>query len=100
MDISIMKENQPSLFGKALVVVCTFMIAGIAALNIWRGTASHPGLFVVAIAGLLLFLAAKLSVIVRIRRVSFGTALMSPAMANAYRAGYWLMLVGVVATFL
>lgn len=100
MNLPVMQENRLSLFGKALVVICMTVLAVVAAANIWRGAAPHPGLFVIAIAGLLLFVVAKLSVIVRIRRVSFGTALMSPAMANAYRAGYWLMLVGVVATFL
>ena len=95
-----MKENQLSLVGKGLIVIFTAVLIAAALLNIWRGDASHPNFFVIAIVGFLLFLVAKLSVIARHRWVSFGTRFMSPAMANAYRVGYWLMFVGVLATFL
>jgi hypothetical protein len=50
------------------------------------------------IVGLLLFLTAKISVI-RKRKISFGTGLMSEGMANLYRVGYWLMIVGILVTF-
>jgi hypothetical protein len=37
-------------------------------------------------------------VILRHRLVSFGAKPMTEGMANLYRAGYWLMIVGVLAT--
>ena len=100
MSIPILKENEFSLIGKVMTGICIFVLIVVALLNIWRGDVSHPGLFFIAIAGFLFFLVAKLSVITSNRRISFGTRFMSPAMANIYRAGYWLMFVGVLATFL
>lgn len=100
MNIPIMKENQLSIVGKGLVIICVVVFAAAAFVNVLQGEATHPGLLVIAIAGLVLFLAAKVSVIGRRHWISFGTKFMSPAMANAYRAGYWLMFVGALATFL
>ncbi len=52
---------------------------------------------VMYIAGLALFLAAKISLLRRGIRVSFGSSAMSPWSRRAYRAGYALMLVGFAA---
>jgi hypothetical protein len=49
--------------------------------------------------GLALFLLAKLSLLRRGVRFSFGSAQMSPWNRRAYRAGYALMLLGFFATF-
>ena len=43
---------------------------------------------------------SKLAVILYRERISFGTRLMTTPMANMYRLGYWLMVVGILATFL
>lgn len=99
MGIPVMKENEFGLLGKAFAAVVVIGLTAGALLNIRRGDVAHPELFGIALAGLALFLVAKLSVIKQRRWLSFGTQHMRPAMANAYRAGYWLMLVGAVVTF-
>ena len=99
MGMPVMKENEFGLLGKVVVIAVVIGLAAGALLNIWRGAVAHPELFGIALAGFALFLAAKLSVVKQRRWLSFGTQHMSPAMANAYRAGYWLMFVGAVATF-
>jgi hypothetical protein len=99
MRISLMKENEFGLLGKAFAVLVVVGLTGGAVLNLWRGEVAHPELFGIALAGLALFTIAKLSIFAQGRWLSFGTKHMSPAMANAYRAGYWLMFVGAVITF-
>ena len=64
-----------------------------------RGEVRNPAAFGVALVGFALFSIAKLSVILRHRFVSFGSKPMTEGMANLYRAGYWLMIVGIPATF-
>jgi hypothetical protein len=95
----VMRENAVSPIGKALTVACVIACAALAAANIWRGEVPRPWLFSVALFGCLLFVVAKASIISPKRWISFGTSGMSPGMANAYRAGYWLMCVGTLATF-
>ena len=68
--------------------------------NIAQGEVPHPAAFFVVIVGIVLFLVAKISVISRKKRVSFGPSHMTENMANAYRVGYWLMVVGILFTFL
>jgi hypothetical protein len=97
--MKVMKEYDLGWAGKSAAVVAVVMLAIAALLNLSRGEAPHPGAFSITLAGLALFAVAKLSVILRTRLVSFGPRLMSPAMANLYRAGYWLMAVGIIATF-
>lgn len=70
-----------------------------AAYNVINGTATRPGAFYVVLVGFILFATGKLSVILTKQKVSFGTRLMSEGMANLYRFGYWLMVVGLLATF-
>ena len=97
--MNLLRENEFGVIGKALTIVCVIVVAALALLNAGRGEVPHPWFFSVAVAGCLLFLAAKISVIVTKRRISFGSGEMTPAMANTYRAGYWLMCVGTLATF-
>lgn len=99
MGLRVMKENEFGRLGKAFAIVVIIGLTAGALLNLWRGEVVHPELFGIALAGLGPFLVAKLSVITKGRWVSFGTKHMSPAMANSYRAGYWLMFVGSVLTF-
>ncbi len=95
-----MRENELSLFGKvAIVLLVVWMTVG-AALNIARGEVRHPVAFFVVLVGFILFLVAKLSVISRKKRISFGTSKMTENTANAYRVGYWLMIVGILFTFI
>jgi hypothetical protein len=94
-----MRENGPSPVGK-LVVTVGILVAMIAALtNILRGEPQNPLAFGITAVGFVLFLIAKLSVVRQRQWISFGTKLMSPGMANAYRVGYWLIIVGILATF-
>jgi hypothetical protein len=95
---SVMKENKPSKSGRLMFYLLFLLWVASAVINIKRGHVNHPGAFGIAIVGLLLFLTAKISVIRR-KKISFGTSLMSEGMANLYRVGYWLMLVGILVTF-
>jgi hypothetical protein len=95
---SVMKENDPSKFGRLMFYLLFLLWVASAVINIKRGHVNHPGAFGIAIVGLLLFLTAKISVIRR-KKISFGTSLMSEGMANLYRGGYWLMVVGILVTF-
>jgi len=51
------------------------------------------------LVGFVLFAVAKTSVVAQQRWITFGTRTMSENMANVYRIGYWLMAVGILATF-
>lgn len=97
---SIMKENQLTLFGKAAVLLLTFYIAVTALFNIAEGRATNPYALFVAFAGLACFSIAKISVVSKGHRISFGTKLMPEGMANLYRLGYWLMAAGILLTFM
>jgi hypothetical protein len=99
MGISVMKENAFGLLGKAFAGLVVVVLTAGALFNIWRGEVAHPERFGIALGGLVLFLVAKLSVVKQGRWISFGTKPMRPGMANMYRAGYWLMFVGAVVTF-
>jgi hypothetical protein len=95
-----MRENQLTSFTKvALVVVFIFAVIG-ATVNILHQRAMHPTAFLIALGGFALFATAKMSSIKRGHLVSLGTKGMSPLMANFYRLGYWLIVVGCLLTFL
>lgn len=95
---SVMKENMLSKFGKFFFYLLFLLWVASAVINIKRGHVNHPGAFGLAFVGLLLFITAKISVIRR-KKISFGTGLMSEGMANLYRIGYWLMVVSILVTF-
>jgi len=92
-------DEQPTLLGKAATGLLIVGWIAAAARNVARGTVPVPAAFLLTLVGFLLFAAAKVSVIAHGRWLSVGTAAMTPAFANAYRLGYWLMLVGVLVTF-
>jgi predicted branched-subunit amino acid permease len=94
----VMKENNPSKFGRLMFYLLFLIWVASVVINIKRGHVNHPGAFGLAIVGLFLFLTAKITVIRR-KEISFGTSLMSEGMANLYRVGYWLMVVGILVTF-
>ncbi len=56
------------------------------------------GLLLISI-GLILFLAAKTSLITKGIYVSWGSKLMSPIFRTCYRLGYGLMIIGLLAIF-
>ena len=95
-----MKENELTPVGKAGVVVLVTLACVAAISNIANGTVMNPRAFRIVLAGLVCFVIGKVSVIAQGRWVSFGTGLMSENMANIYRLGYWLMVVGILVTFL
>jgi hypothetical protein len=94
-----MRENELGPLGKVgiTVLVAAWSLAAVA--NIVGRRVAHPQAFWIVVAGLLLFLVGKVSVIARGRWMSFGSWPMSEGMANAYRVGYWLMAVGILFTF-
>ena len=95
-----MKENELSRVGKfATVLIIIFAVIS-AISNIYHGHVKKPVAFWVVLLGLLLFTVAKLSVIRRKKMISFGSSLMTENMANVYRLGYWLIVVGILFTFL
>lgn len=85
--------------GKAAVLLILGIAIVSAAVHIATGVVSRPGAFWLAILGFVLFAAAKFEVIASGRWVTFGTAPMSESVANLYRVGYWLITVGILATF-
>ncbi len=93
----VVKEpHGPALRGRGGVDVTTDVLA-IA--NIATGTVPHPFAFAIVLIGFGFFLVAKASVAGREKWIGFGPRLMSPGMANLYRVGYWLMAVGILATY-
>ena len=94
------KNNEFSSFSKWLVTFALLIPIAFAGKNFIQGDVKHPALFFVIVFGFLLFLIAKLSVIIPKKKVSFGTNLMSTSMANLYRLGYLLMVLGAILTFL
>ena len=94
-----MNENEFSIVGKGATYILVLMAFSSAFFNLYHGTVPSPPVFIVTIIGLVLFLVAKVSMISQGIKFSFGTGNMSTLMANLYRAGYWLMIVGFIATF-
>ena len=99
-SVPVMKENRPSILLKAFSWLLIAALAIGATLNIYSGNVTHPKAFVVVLVGFILFGIGKFSVILKKKKISFGPKLMSENMANLYRLGYWLMIVGLLATFL
>ena len=99
-NFGMFKENEISIVGKTAVYIL-FVLAFCSVLfNIYRGYVPAPEFFIVTLVGLILFLIAKFSVISKGVLVSVGTTRMSGKMANFYRLGYWLMVAGILCTFL
>ncbi|MGH7786271.1 MAG: hypothetical protein ACRERC_05355 [Candidatus Binatia bacterium] len=94
-----MKENEFTWFGKGVTTLGIVALTVLALINISRGEVPHPFAFGVSVIGFTLFLAAKASVLRRRKWITFGASHMGPLMGNMYRLGYWLIAVGVLATF-
>jgi len=94
------RENEFSFFGKAAIYISLILVALSCALNIIKGIVPNPYSFLFVAIGFSLFLIAKISVLSKGVKFSFGTEKMSNLNANLYRFGYWLMVVGTMLTFL
>ncbi|MBI3596313.1 MAG: hypothetical protein HY203_04065 [Nitrospirae bacterium] len=94
-----MKEHVISPLSRIAIGLLVIIAIVSAIVNIIRGHVGHPGAFWIIILGFLLFLISKLSVILRKKWICFGTSLMTESMANVYRFGYWLMVAGILLTF-
>ena len=81
---------------RALWAVDVEPMAVISALAILAAVLSLNGLacFTLLGVGFMCFLIAKLSVVRRSVRISWGSRLMAPRYARLYRAGYLLMVAG------
>ena len=99
MRNSVLTENQPTLISKASIAILLLLAATSSISNIVTANVPNPIFFIVTITGFVMFVIAKISVIKKGIKVSWGTTHMSQAMANTYRLGYWLMLVGILCTF-
>jgi hypothetical protein len=99
LKAQMMRENQLSIVGKVLVSLVVVAVSVGAAIRLGRGEVRHPELLWIVALGLIVFLVAKLSVILRGKWISFGSRLMTGVMGNTYRIGYWLMIVGIVFMF-
>jgi hypothetical protein len=100
LDRKIMKENDLTPFGKIAILLAILLIFASVGTNIVQGNVAHPAAFWITSGGFLLFVIAKMSVILHKRWVSFGSSQMTENMANLYRLGYWLMAVGILLTFI
>ena len=99
--IPIMKEHDFSRFGKGLVLLFFVVPAvGVTIFNILQGNVLHPRAFGIVGIGFVLFATAKMSVIGQGKLTTFGSRPMTDGMSNLYRAGYWLIIVGCLMTFL
>lgn len=94
----IMKENKPRILTKIAGWLVIISMSASAIANILLGRAIRPWAFFIVLMGLVLFTISKYSMIKK-KTVSFGTQDMSENMANLYRLGYGLMVVGLIATF-
>ena len=94
-----MRENGLTAFSKRVITVGIGLMFVEALANIGAGVVHDPRAFVIVLMGLASFLVAKATVIAQGTWISFGTRRMSENAANLYRLGYWLMAVGIMATF-
>jgi hypothetical protein len=99
LKAQMMRENELSKVGKALVTGIVILLCVGAAIRLGQGEVRHPGSLWIVALGLILFLIAKLSVIFRGKWISFGSRPMTDGMGNTYRLGYWLMIVGILIMF-
>jgi hypothetical protein len=99
LKAQMMRENELSIVGKVPVSLIVVAVSVGAAIRLGRGEVRHPELLWIVALGLILFLVAKLSVILRGKWISFGSRPMTEAMGNTYRIGYWLMIVGILFMF-
>lgn len=95
-----MRENELSMFSKIGIIVALLIPMIIIAIgNIYYQEIYHPEFLGVVLFGAILFSIGKLSVITEKKIISFGPRLMTENMANLYRLGYFLMILGILLMF-
>jgi hypothetical protein len=98
-SIPVMKENRITKVSRVIIWLFILMLSYLSILNVIQGTIIRPWAFLIVFFGFMLFALGKLSVILKKKKISFGSKLMSENMANIYRLGYWFMIFGLLATF-
>lgn len=98
-NMKMMQENTFSPFGKFATIILFALLCVIAIGNIIKGHVPTPYAFYIVIAGFCLFASAKIVNMKKGKLLSFGTKNMSENVANTYRVGYWLMIAGLIITF-
>ncbi len=91
--------SELTMVSKLFFVLMIILMVIATVYNIFIKEVHSPFAFLISIIGFAFFLIAKLSVL-RKKRISFSTGLMNQNMKNLYRLGYWLMIVGIIWTFL
>ena len=96
----LMKENELSKPAKIIVgagiAILLALSATTAFQNAAHGVVGRPWALSIVLIGFLCFFFPKLSIIRGKKLVSFGTGFMTEHQANFYRAGYFLMVVGLL----
>ncbi|MBA56345.1 MAG: hypothetical protein CMK89_17995 [Pseudomonadales bacterium] len=92
-------ENMPSTISKIVIIGLVALVSSLSVRNIYYGTVHKPWFYLLVLAGFALFLTAKLSLFIKGELLSYGCKSMAPWAANAYRVGYWFMIVGGLGTF-
>ncbi len=92
-------SSELSKVTQILIWLGLVVVAAFAIMNVFNDTVTRPHAFYIALIGFVLFATGKLSVILKKKKISFGPKLMTENMANLYRLGYWLMIVGLLSTF-
>jgi len=93
------EDNQLSIFSQGAIYLLIGILFLSCLVNIAKGVVPNPYYVSIIIVGFIPFVIAKYSVISKGIKFSYGTSQMSLAMANLYRFGYWLMMVGLLCTF-
>lgn len=94
-----MRENILSKPGRVVVTIALLFIGFFTIKNIVNFSVPNPLMFLISIVGFMLFLISKFSIIREGDFVTFGASKMTSSMANLYRLGYWLIVVGVIGAF-
>ncbi len=89
--------SRPTKFALTLLVILPTIAITIH--HIFTGEVKNPYAFFITLLGFILFSVSKVSVILKKKWITFGTKQLTENMANLYRIGYWLMVVGIILTF-
>ncbi len=93
-------ENE---FSRPIKIALTLLVIlptiAITIHHIFTSEVKNPYAFLVTLIGFILFSIPKIYSILKRKWVTFGTKQLSENMANLYRIGYWLMVMGIIWTF-
>ncbi len=94
----IFKENKPGILTKVFSIGLFFVLALKSVMNVSTGNHIRPWGYIVVLIGFVIFAVSKYSAIKKVH-ISFGTKSMTGNMANLYRLGYWLMVLGFLIVY-